>query len=196
MSIWQKRRRPTAGGQLDDKRREMLKRHPLSLGIDLKCKGNSFSVLHVLVGKIILCIHTASFNPNICSPFVLQPLVLCNCTPIRWHVKQSNCGCDMTPLDPCVPSAGDIWNTVTDYREICIAGVTLPKGGWSEEVRGRPRDGGEKDACSLVVLQHLQHLVSSFSHHCSLSDFCFYFWSPSFPQLSSLLPAAAFGPVQ
>uniref|UniRef100_A0A669DC99 THO complex 5 n=1 Tax=Oreochromis niloticus TaxID=8128 RepID=A0A669DC99_ORENI len=46
-----KRRRPTAGGQLDDKRREMLKRHPLSLGIDLKCKGNYFCVLHVLVGK-------------------------------------------------------------------------------------------------------------------------------------------------
>lgn len=102
----------------------------------------------------------------------------------------------MTPLDPRVPSAGDIWNTVTDYREICIAGVTLPKRGRREEVRGRRREGGEKDACSLVVLQHLQHLVSSFSHHRSLSDFCFYFWSPSFPQLSSLLPAAAFGLVQ
>lgn len=35
----QKRRRPTTGGQLDDKRREMLKRHPLSLCLDLKCKG-------------------------------------------------------------------------------------------------------------------------------------------------------------
>ncbi|CDQ62762.1 unnamed protein product [Oncorhynchus mykiss] len=34
-----KRRRPTTGGQLDDKRREMLKRHPLSLCLDLKCKG-------------------------------------------------------------------------------------------------------------------------------------------------------------
>uniref|UniRef100_A0A674NF66 THO complex 5 n=1 Tax=Takifugu rubripes TaxID=31033 RepID=A0A674NF66_TAKRU len=33
-----KRRRATTGGQLDDKRREMLKRHPLSLCIDLKCK--------------------------------------------------------------------------------------------------------------------------------------------------------------
>uniref|UniRef100_A0A8C8BUE9 THO complex subunit 5 homolog n=1 Tax=Oncorhynchus tshawytscha TaxID=74940 RepID=A0A8C8BUE9_ONCTS len=33
-----KRRRPTTGGQLDDKRREMLKRHPLSLCLDLKCK--------------------------------------------------------------------------------------------------------------------------------------------------------------
>lgn len=38
----QKRRRATTGGQLDDKRREMLKRHPLSLCIDLKCKGKLF----------------------------------------------------------------------------------------------------------------------------------------------------------
>lgn len=35
------RRRPTTGGQLDDKRREMLKRHPLSLCLDLKCKDSS-----------------------------------------------------------------------------------------------------------------------------------------------------------
>ncbi|KAM6965734.1 THO complex subunit 5 homolog [Aplochiton taeniatus] len=40
-----KRRRPTVGGQLDDKRREMLKRHPLSLCLDLKCKEDS--VLHL-----------------------------------------------------------------------------------------------------------------------------------------------------
>ncbi|XP_075889319.1 THO complex subunit 5 homolog [Nelusetta ayraudi] len=40
-----KRRRPTTGGQLDDKRREMLKRHPLSLAIDLKCKDDS--ILHL-----------------------------------------------------------------------------------------------------------------------------------------------------
>ncbi|KAA0724697.1 THO complex subunit 5 -like protein [Triplophysa tibetana] len=40
-----KRRRGTVGVQLDDKRREMLRRHPLSLCIDLKCKDNS--VLHL-----------------------------------------------------------------------------------------------------------------------------------------------------
>ncbi|XP_073797895.1 THO complex subunit 5 homolog isoform X2 [Danio rerio] len=40
-----KRRRPTVGVQLDDKRKEMLRRHPLSLGIDLKCKDGS--VLHL-----------------------------------------------------------------------------------------------------------------------------------------------------
>ncbi|KAL4646504.1 hypothetical protein GN956_G9390 [Arapaima gigas] len=37
----QKRRRTTLGLQLDDKRKEMLKRHPLSLCVDLKCKGGS-----------------------------------------------------------------------------------------------------------------------------------------------------------
>uniref|UniRef100_A0A3B5MGE4 THO complex 5 n=1 Tax=Xiphophorus couchianus TaxID=32473 RepID=A0A3B5MGE4_9TELE len=36
-----KRRRPTTGGQLDDKRREMLKRHPLSLSLNLQCKDGS-----------------------------------------------------------------------------------------------------------------------------------------------------------
>lgn len=40
-----KRRRPTTGGQLDEKRREMLKRHPLSVCLDLKCKDGS--VLHL-----------------------------------------------------------------------------------------------------------------------------------------------------
>ncbi|XP_068167122.1 THO complex subunit 5 homolog [Antennarius striatus] len=40
-----KRRRPTTGGQMDDKRREMLKRHPLSLCIDLKCKDGT--ILHL-----------------------------------------------------------------------------------------------------------------------------------------------------
>uniref|UniRef100_A0A8I6AF30 THO complex subunit 5 n=1 Tax=Rattus norvegicus TaxID=10116 RepID=A0A8I6AF30_RAT len=39
------RRRPTLGVQLDDKRKEMLKRHPLSVLLDLKCKDNS--VLHL-----------------------------------------------------------------------------------------------------------------------------------------------------
>ncbi|XP_049553739.1 THO complex subunit 5 homolog isoform X2 [Orcinus orca] len=33
-----KRRRPTLGVQLDDKRKEMLKRHPLSVMLDLRCK--------------------------------------------------------------------------------------------------------------------------------------------------------------
>ncbi|KAK5910149.1 hypothetical protein CesoFtcFv8_004011 [Champsocephalus esox] len=41
-----KRRRPTTGGQLDDKRKEMLKRHPLSLCLDLKCKDGSILHLH------------------------------------------------------------------------------------------------------------------------------------------------------
>eukprot|EP00061_Rhincodon_typus_P019017 g48447.t1 len=40
-----KRRRPTLGLQLDDKRREMLKRHPLSVTLDLKYKDGS--ILHL-----------------------------------------------------------------------------------------------------------------------------------------------------
>ncbi|KAH0625513.1 hypothetical protein JD844_015057 [Phrynosoma platyrhinos] len=40
-----KRRRPTLGVQLDDKRKEMLKRHPLSVTVDLKCKDGS--ILHL-----------------------------------------------------------------------------------------------------------------------------------------------------
>uniref|UniRef100_A0A673MUL7 THO complex subunit 5 homolog n=1 Tax=Sinocyclocheilus rhinocerous TaxID=307959 RepID=A0A673MUL7_9TELE len=39
------RRRATVGVQLDDKRKEMLRRHPLSLCVDLKCKDGS--VLHL-----------------------------------------------------------------------------------------------------------------------------------------------------
>ncbi|KAM4710497.1 THO complex subunit 5 isoform 2-T2 [Discoglossus pictus] len=36
-----KRRRPTLGVQLDDKRKEMIKRHPLSVSLMLKCKDGS-----------------------------------------------------------------------------------------------------------------------------------------------------------
>ncbi|XP_068096381.1 THO complex subunit 5 homolog isoform X3 [Hyperolius riggenbachi] len=36
-----KRRRPTLGVQLDDKRKEMLKKHPLSVSLVLKCKDGS-----------------------------------------------------------------------------------------------------------------------------------------------------------
>ncbi|XP_077691563.1 THO complex subunit 5 isoform X2 [Eretmochelys imbricata] len=46
-----KRRRPTLGVQLDDKRKEMLKRHPLSVTIDLKCKDDS--VLHLIFFYLI-----------------------------------------------------------------------------------------------------------------------------------------------
>ncbi|XP_029475607.1 THO complex subunit 5 homolog isoform X3 [Rhinatrema bivittatum] len=40
-----KRRRPTLGVQLDDKRKEMLKRHPLFVSLILKCKDDS--ILHL-----------------------------------------------------------------------------------------------------------------------------------------------------
>uniref|UniRef100_A0A8D2KWT9 THO complex 5 n=1 Tax=Varanus komodoensis TaxID=61221 RepID=A0A8D2KWT9_VARKO len=40
-----KRRRPTLGVQLDDKRKEMLRRHPLSVTVELTCKDGSLLLL-------------------------------------------------------------------------------------------------------------------------------------------------------
>lgn len=70
---------------------------------------------------------------------------------------------------------------VTDYREICIAGVTLPK-------EGR-REGGERDACSSVGLQHLPHAVSIFSHHRSFFKLLLLFLVP--PLSPVIFPAAS-----
>uniref|UniRef100_A0A672NBQ0 THO complex subunit 5 homolog n=1 Tax=Sinocyclocheilus grahami TaxID=75366 RepID=A0A672NBQ0_SINGR len=42
-----KRRRATVGVQLDDKRKEMLRRHPLSLCVDLKCKAPKSNLLQL-----------------------------------------------------------------------------------------------------------------------------------------------------
>lgn len=154
---WQKRRRPTTGGQLDDKRREMLKRHPLSLCLDLKCKGNSVYILdnfkcmclHQIglhlqvicnVSIAILCIVVTQYLPD--SKW--KKVSVTQSAMMSWH--------HLTLVFPLLAIKG----IVTDYREICIAGVTLPKGG---------RRGGERDACSIVGLQHLQHAVSIFSHH-------------------------------
>lgn len=41
----QKRRRPTLGVQLDDQRKEMLKKHPLSVHLVVKCKGKELFAL-------------------------------------------------------------------------------------------------------------------------------------------------------
>ncbi|MBN3271615.1 THOC5 protein, partial [Polyodon spathula] len=46
-----KRRRPTLGVQLDDKRKEMLKRHPLSVNADLQCKATG-SVTSLLLRMV------------------------------------------------------------------------------------------------------------------------------------------------
>ncbi|XP_020776591.1 THO complex subunit 5 homolog isoform X1 [Boleophthalmus pectinirostris] len=61
-----KRRRATTGGQLEEKRREMLKRHPLSVCIDLKCKDGS--VLHLyffyLMNLNIMTVKTKVTTPT------------------------------------------------------------------------------------------------------------------------------------
>ncbi|OWK14419.1 THOC5 [Cervus elaphus hippelaphus] len=67
-----KRRRPTLGVQLDDKRKEMLKRHPLSVLLDLKCKGLApLSLGHLLTPRSAAsCSHVESFpsSSDLLSP--------------------------------------------------------------------------------------------------------------------------------
>ncbi|ETE57247.1 hypothetical protein L345_17040, partial [Ophiophagus hannah] len=55
-----KRRRPTLGVQLDDKRKEMLKRHPLSVTISLKCKDGNLLLLtfYYLMNLNVLTVKT------------------------------------------------------------------------------------------------------------------------------------------
>ncbi|KAF4081453.1 hypothetical protein AMELA_G00161530 [Ameiurus melas] len=81
-----KRRRGTVGGQLEDKRKEMLKPHPLSLCIDLKCKDGS--VLHLffyyLMKLNILTVKakvsaSADLSGAISAGELLNPKSLLNC---------------------------------------------------------------------------------------------------------------------
>ncbi|XP_061117754.1 THO complex subunit 5 homolog isoform X2 [Conger conger] len=81
-----KRRRPTLGVQLDDKRREMLKRHPLSLCVDLKCKDGS--VLHMffyyLMNLNIMTVKVkvstaADLSGAVSAGELLNPEMLLNC---------------------------------------------------------------------------------------------------------------------
>ncbi|XP_062858868.1 THO complex subunit 5 homolog [Trichomycterus rosablanca] len=81
-----KRRRATVGVQLDDKRKEMLKQHPLSLCIDLKCKDGS--VLHLffyyLMNLNILTVKTkvsasSDLSGAISAEELLNPESLLNC---------------------------------------------------------------------------------------------------------------------
>uniref|UniRef100_A0A8C8JSG7 THO complex 5 n=1 Tax=Oncorhynchus tshawytscha TaxID=74940 RepID=A0A8C8JSG7_ONCTS len=57
-----KRRRPTTGGQLDDKRREMLKRHPLSLCLDLRCKGTHTHTHTLSIPCVSVCLVMILFS--------------------------------------------------------------------------------------------------------------------------------------
>lgn len=116
--VSQKRRRPTTCGQLDDKRREMLKRHPLSLCLDLKCKGNTFYKLDVFCIPVQ---NKSAFYAGTNTPPIFTRLV--DAKMFTFHPRYiplrvtmcSNCDphCynDMTQLDPRVPSAGDKRNS-------------------------------------------------------------------------------------
>lgn len=68
LAFVQKRRRPTLGVQLDDKRKEMLKRHPLSVMLDLKCKGRASLVLGdpVVSKSLARCGCPRSSKPKSC----------------------------------------------------------------------------------------------------------------------------------
>uniref|UniRef100_A0A8C8C1E1 THO complex subunit 5 homolog n=1 Tax=Oncorhynchus tshawytscha TaxID=74940 RepID=A0A8C8C1E1_ONCTS len=70
-----KRRRPTTGGQLDDKRREMLKRHPLSLCLDLKCKDGS--VLH-LFNYYLMNLNIMTVKAKVSTATDLTGAIMCD----------------------------------------------------------------------------------------------------------------------
>ncbi|XP_067406352.1 THO complex subunit 5 homolog [Emydura macquarii macquarii] len=91
-----KRRRPTLGVQLDDKRKEMLKRHPLSVTIDLKCKDDS--VLHLiffyLMNLNVMTVKTkvttaAEMTTPISAGDLLSPGSLLNCLYPGDHGKRT-----------------------------------------------------------------------------------------------------------
>ncbi|KAG9354561.1 hypothetical protein JZ751_001274 [Albula glossodonta] len=81
-----KRRRPTLGVQLDDKRREMLKRHPLSLCVDLKCKDGSvlqlffYYLMNLNIMTVKVKVSTATdLSGAISAGELLNPETLLNC---------------------------------------------------------------------------------------------------------------------
>uniref|UniRef100_A0A8C8RFF4 THO complex 5 n=1 Tax=Pelusios castaneus TaxID=367368 RepID=A0A8C8RFF4_9SAUR len=91
-----KRRRPTLGVQLDDKRKEMLKRHPLSVTVDLKCKDDS--VLHLvffyLMNLNVMTVKSkvttaAEMTTPISAGDLLSPGTLLNCLYPGDHGKRT-----------------------------------------------------------------------------------------------------------
>ncbi|KAK1789760.1 hypothetical protein P4O66_015651 [Electrophorus voltai] len=91
-----KRRRATVGVQLDDKRKEMLKRHPLSLCIELNCKDGS--ILHLffyyLMNLNILTVKvkvsaSADLSGAISAGELLNPESLLNCLYASDHGQET-----------------------------------------------------------------------------------------------------------
>uniref|UniRef100_A0A671P601 THO complex subunit 5 homolog n=1 Tax=Sinocyclocheilus anshuiensis TaxID=1608454 RepID=A0A671P601_9TELE len=91
-----KRRRATVGVQLDDKRKEMLRRHPLSLCVDLKCKDGS--ILHLffyyLMNLNILTVKTkvsttTDLSGAVSAGSLLNSESLLNCLYTSDHGKET-----------------------------------------------------------------------------------------------------------
>lgn len=91
-----KRRRSTLGVQLDDKRKEMLKRHPLSVTVDLKCKENSLLLLtfcylmnlNVMTVKVKVTAATDTTMP-VSAGDLLSPDTLLSCLYPNDHGKRT-----------------------------------------------------------------------------------------------------------
>ncbi|KAG8455654.1 hypothetical protein GDO86_001733 [Hymenochirus boettgeri] len=81
-----KRRRPTLGVQLDDKRKEMLKRHPLCVSLTVKCKyGSSLNLmfcflmnLNILTVKVKV-VPAVELSTAICAGDLLNPDLILSC---------------------------------------------------------------------------------------------------------------------
>ncbi|XP_075754025.1 THO complex subunit 5 isoform X1 [Pelodiscus sinensis] len=91
-----KRRRPTLGVQLDDKRKEMLKRHPLSVTIDLKCKDDSelHLVFYYLLNLNVLTVKSrvstaAELSSPVSAGDLLSPGCLLSCLYPGDHGKRT-----------------------------------------------------------------------------------------------------------
>ncbi|KAJ7309531.1 hypothetical protein JRQ81_007578 [Phrynocephalus forsythii] len=91
-----KRRRSTLGVQLDDKRKEMLRRHPLSVAVDLKCKDGSMLLLtfYYLMNLNIMTVKArvmaaAEMTTPISAGDLLSPDSLLNCLYPGDHGKRT-----------------------------------------------------------------------------------------------------------
>ncbi|XP_072271394.1 THO complex subunit 5 isoform X2 [Pyxicephalus adspersus] len=81
-----KRRRPTLGVQLDDKRKEMLKKHPLSVSLVVKCKDGSslnlafYFLMNLNILTVKIKVTTASeLSSAISAGDLLNPDSVLNC---------------------------------------------------------------------------------------------------------------------
>ncbi|XP_076863253.1 THO complex subunit 5 homolog isoform X1 [Brachyhypopomus gauderio] len=90
-----KRRRATVGVQLDDKRREMLKRHPLSLCVELKCKEGSmlhlffYYLMNLNILSVKVKVSASDLSGAISAGELLNPESLLNCLYASDHGQET-----------------------------------------------------------------------------------------------------------